>query len=74
MSEVDWAVAWLIDRYRRARTGGKHGGTHGDGHGGEHGASAVEWLLIIIAAVGICAVIAVAVRTYVNGQTGKLNN
>ena len=62
MSEVDWAVAWLIDRYRRARTRG------------EHGASAVEWLLIIIAAVGICAVIAVAVRTYVNGQTGKLNN
>ena len=70
MSEVDWAVAWLIDRYRRARPGGKHGGTHGD----EHGASAVEWLLVIIAAVGICAVIAVAVRTYVNGQTGKLNN
>ena len=70
MSEVDLAMAWLVDRYRRARTGGKHGGTHGD----ERGASAVEWLLIIIAAVGICAVIAVAVRTYVNGQTGKLNN
>ena len=70
MSEVDWAVAWLIDRYRRARTRGEHEGEHGD----ERGASAVEWLLIIIAAVGICAVIAVAVRTYVNGQTGKLNN
>ena len=74
MSEVDWAVAWLIDRNRRARHRGAHNAQHGGEHGSEHGASAVEWLLIIIAAVGICAVIAVAVRTYVNGQTGKLNN
>ena len=70
MSEVDWAMAWLVDRNRRARTGGKRPSEQG----GDRGASAVEWLLVIIAAVGICAVIAVAVRTYVNGQTGKLNN
>jgi hypothetical protein len=40
----------------------------------EHGASAVEWLLIIIAAVGICAAVALAVTQYVNTQSGKLNN
>lgn len=66
MTELAGNLAWiqatrhhLVARHTHARD--------------ERGATAVEWLLIIIAAVGICAAVALAVKTYVDTQSGKLN-
>ena len=35
---------------------------------------AVGWLLIIIGVIAIAGIVVLAVTTYVNGQTGKLND
>jgi len=60
MLELQLAITWLRARLEIARRD-------------ESGASAVEWLLIIIGAAGICAAAIAAVSTYVNTQNGKLN-
>jgi Flp pilus assembly pilin Flp len=66
MSELTGTLTWI--RARRHELAARHA----DGRD-ERGATAVEWLLIIIAAVGICAAVALAVKTYVDTQSGKLN-
>lgn len=68
MTDLEVAVAWVAARHELAKQ--KLAGKRRD----ERGVSAVEWLLIIIAAVGICAAVAVAVKTFVDGKTADLNS
>lgn len=42
-------------------------------HRGERGASAVEWLLLLSAVIGIVAIANTGVRGYVTGLVGNLN-
>lgn len=68
MNDLKMTIAWVTAQHETAHQ--RMLGTRRD----ERGASAVEWLLIIIAAVGICAAVAVAVTMYVDTQAGKLNS
>ena len=38
------------------------------------GASTVEWILIILAAVGLVGMVAAAVRAYISARVGELGN
>jgi Flp pilus assembly pilin Flp len=68
MTELEMAVLWVMARHQSA-TKKLLAGKERD----ERGVSAVEWLLIIIAAVGICGAVALAVKTFVDGKTADLN-
>ncbi len=61
MKELEVAIAWLRVRIDTARRD-------------ETGATAVEWLLIILATIAIAGIAVAAVRAYVVGQTNKLGS
>jgi Flp pilus assembly pilin Flp len=68
MTDLEMTIAWVKAHHEAARERLLAGKTKD-----ERGATAVEWLLIIIAAVGICAAVTLAVKTYVDSQSAKLN-
>lgn len=61
--EVNLAIAWLRARVSMLRSEASD----------ERGASAVEWLLIVIAVVGIAGIAIAAVRAFVTRHAAVLN-